>query len=168
MIETNRLLITKLNINMAYDIHVNSLDEDTKKYIPDEVFESVDVAKDAIEYLISRYDSKSGPFVYPIIIKDTNENIGYVELVKMDNDEYEIGYHIAKRYTNNGYAKEALKAFLPYISNKLNINKIVGICLSENIASKKVLLDSGFLKMYEGIGLYQGQTKTIFKSIWSK
>ena len=90
MIETNRLLITKLNINMAYDIHVNSLDEDTKKYVPDEVFESVDVAKDAIEYLISRYDSKSGPFVYPIIIKDTNENIGYVELVKMDNDEYEI------------------------------------------------------------------------------
>ena len=37
-IETERLLIIELNMDMAEAVHKNSLDEDNIRFIPDEVF----------------------------------------------------------------------------------------------------------------------------------
>ena len=34
-IETERLLITELNMDMAEDLHKNSLDEDNRRFVPD-------------------------------------------------------------------------------------------------------------------------------------
>ena len=164
LIETNRLIITKLNIDMAEDIHLNSLDQDNRRFVPDEVFETIEDAEQAIEYLIGQYDN-GGPYVYPILKKDTKENIGYVQMIPLDN-EWEIGYHIGMKYTKNGYAKEAVTAFLPIITKKLGIKEVIGICLSENMASKHVLNKCGFVKVFEGLGNYQGEKREIFKSVW--
>lgn len=165
LIETKRLIIKDFNIDDAYAVHINSLDEDNKRFVPDEVFETIDDAKDTVEFLMGQYESIDGPFVYPIFIKESNINIGYVQLIKMD-DTYEIGYHIAKRYTGNGYAKEAVSSFLPEISKRLGINMVLGICLKDNIASYHVLLNSGFEKVFEGIGEYQGEKREIIKCVW--
>lgn len=46
-----------------------------------------------------------GPFVYPIITNDGNQNIGYIQLCKVELEEeetWEIGYHIAKNFTGKG------------------------------------------------------------------
>ena len=166
-IETKRLIIKEFNIDMAKDVHKNSLDEDNKKFVPDEVFETVDEAKEVISFLMEQYQGEDGPFVYPVIIKETKENIGYVQMIKMESFEWEVGYHIAKRYTGLGYATEAICSFLPVIAKKLGISSILGICLSENIASKKVLNKCGFKKIFEGLGLYQGEEKEIYKSVWN-
>ena len=166
IIETNRLIIKEFTLDMAFDVHLNSLDQDNRRFVPDEVFETVDDAKETITFLINQYDSCDGPFVYPVFIKDEMKNIGYVQMIKLDSNEYEIGYHIAKKYTGNGYAKEAVKAFLPVISKKLGINEVLGVCLSENVASYHVLLKCGFKKIYEGLGDYQGEKRNIFKSVW--
>ena len=83
-----------------------------------------------------------GPFVYPIITNDGNQNIGYIQLCKVELEEeetWEIGYHIAKNFTGKGYATEAVKAFLAAMAKKLNIKEIYGICLAENTASVRVL-----------------------------
>ena len=40
-IETSRLVITEMAMDMAEDVHKNSLDEDTRRFVPDEVFETV-------------------------------------------------------------------------------------------------------------------------------
>jgi len=37
-----------------------------------------------------------------------HENIGYVQAVPI-GDEWEVGYHIASKYTGNGYATEAVR-----------------------------------------------------------
>jgi RimJ/RimL family protein N-acetyltransferase len=166
-IETKRLIIKEFTLDMAYDVHINSLDIDNRRFVPDEVFETIDEAKETIEFLIQQYDKKDGPFVYPIFIKETNTNIGYIQMIKLDST-FEIGYHIAKKYTGNGYAKEAVNAFLPIITKKLGIHEVLGICLKENIASMSVLKSTGFIKIYEGLGLYQGEEREIFKSIWKR
>lgn len=44
LLETERLIITKMTMDMAMDVHKNSLDDDTRRFVPDEVFETVDVA----------------------------------------------------------------------------------------------------------------------------
>ena len=165
-LRTERLTITDFTTDMAYDVHVNSLDEDNRRFVPDEVFETVDEAKETVEFLISRYGGNEGPFVHPVLLND-NTNIGYVQLVPIE-DGWEIGYHIAKKHTGKGYATEAVKAFIPYMLDKMKLDRIIGICLADNFASKKVMEKCGFEFEFEGMGDYQGDKKEIAKYIYRR
>lgn len=164
-IKTERLEITKFTLDMAETVHINSLDEDNRKFNPNEVFETVEIAKDTVEFLMSVYESNDEPLVYPVLLKD-GTNIGYVQAVPMDDGKWEVGYHIAKAYAGKGYATEAVSAFLPVIMNKLGITEILGICVAENIASIKVLEKVGFTKEFEGMGTYQDEEREICKFIY--
>ena len=166
-IKTSRLIITTFSTDMAQSVYENSQDDDTRRFVPDEVYDSVEEARAAIEFLLSRYDSTDGPFVYPIITNDSR-NIGYIQLCQIDDGSWEIGYHIAKQFTGKGYATEAVKAFLPAMAKKLNIKEVYGICLAENAASVRVLEKCGFVKIYQGLGNYQGNKSEIVKFIWKK
>ena len=163
-IETERLIITEFDLSMAEDVHKNSLDEDNRRFVPDEVFETIEDAKETIEFLMGCYETGEGPLVYPTLLKD-GTNIGYVQLVPVD-EGFEVGYHIAKEYTGNGYATEALKALLEYMAKVKKLDSIYGICLSENVASKKVMEKCGFTKEFEGIGDYQGNKCKIAKYVF--
>lgn len=163
-IETERLDIVEFTLDMAEAVHINSLDKDNREFVPDEVFETIEEAKETIEFLISCYKGTDEPFVYPILLK-TGENIGYVQLAPI-KDEWEIGYHIGEKYTKKGYATEAVKAFLPYMIKKMGLKMVYGICLANNTASKKVMEHCGFSKLYEGIESYQGEEKSICKYIY--
>ena len=157
-LQGERITICDLKLKMAKELHLNSLDEETRKYLPDEVFEDVVEAKETIEYLVSRLKSDTGPYVYAIMLG--KEMIGYVQLVYLE-DDYEIGFHIGEKYRNQGYASEALKLFLPKIMKEKHLNVVEGICLKENIASKRVLEKCNFELVYEGRGHYQGTRQEI-------
>ncbi len=163
-IETERLIITEFDVSMAESVHLNSLDEDNRRFVPDEVFETVEIAEETIDFLMSVYKTGDGPLVYPVLLKD-GTNIGYVQLVPI-NDGFEVGYHIAKSYTCKGYATEAMKAFIEYIMPVKNIDKVYGVCLAENLASIKVLEKAGFTKEFEGLGIYQDKERKICKYIY--
>ena len=166
MIKTKRLYITEFTLDMVEAVHRNSLDKDNRKFNPDEVFETMEAARDTVVFLMSVYKTGDGPLVYPVLLID-GTNIGYVQIVPMDDGNYEVGYHIAEAYTGNGYATEAVKAFLPVIMKKLDIKEILGICVAENIASIKVLEKAGFTKVFEGMGTYQNVKREIRKYIYT-
>ena len=167
-IETERLIITEFTPDMAQAVHENSLDEDNRRFVPDEVFETVDEARETIEFLMGQYGRTEGPLVYPVLTKAGGENIGYVQMAPIGNGIWEIGYHIAKQYTGNGYATEAVNAFLPVITGSMGIDQVQGICLSDNIASKHVLKKCGFEPVFEGVSDYQGEQREVFRSIWKR
>ncbi len=164
-IKTSRLKITTFSMDMAQNVYENSQDDDTRRFVPDEVYDSAEEAREAIVFLMSRYESTDGPFVYPVLTNE-GQNIGYVQLCKLEDGSWEIGYHIAKNFTGKGYATEAVKAFLPAMAKKLNIKEIYGICLAENTASVRVLEKCGFTQIYHGLGNYQGKEAQIVKSVW--
>lgn len=200
-IESDRLIIKNFSLDMAAAVHKNSLDDDTRCFLPDEVFESSEETRQTIDFLMSQYGSFDGPQVYPLITKKEGGNIGYVQLVPLELEEadgdsdgkvgatdgkllnnsrggtadcsqskkkktWEIGYHIAKKYTGRGYATEAVKVFLPFMAKLLGLKEVYGICLAENLASKRVLQKCGFEFLYEGAGFYKGQSREIFKGLW--
>lgn len=168
LIETERLIITELTMDMAMDVHKNSLDEDTRRFVPDEVFETLEDAQETIEFLSSQYGSFEGPQVYALISKEDKKNIGYVQLVPIDDGKWEIGYHVAKEYTNNGYATEAVNAFLPLMTDRAGISEVYGIRLQENTASGRVLEKCGFEEFFTGEGPYHEGVFNISKSVWKK
>lgn len=152
---------------MVESVHLNSLDNNNRKFVPDEVFETFEEARETILFLMKCYDGvNKGPLVYPIILK-SGENIGYVQAVPFGNREWEIGYHIAENYTRNGYATEAVMAFVPVISELLGITQIWGICRGDNIASRKVLERCSFKLQNKSIGDYQGKQHEIYKYLYS-
>ena len=102
LIETERLIITEFTLDMAEIVQANSVDEDNRRFVPDEVWETVEEAGETLEFLISRYRSAEGPFVYPVIVKETRDNVGYVQLCPIDDGNWEIGYHIVKNHTGIG------------------------------------------------------------------
>ena len=167
-IETERLVITEFTMDMAQAVHENSLDEDNRRFVPDEVFETPEDARETVAFLMSRYGGTEGPLVYPVLTKDGGENIGYVQMVPLDGGRWEIGYHIAKRHTGKGYASEAVRAFLPAMAEALGTGEVYGVCLSENAASRRVLLKCGFAPVFEGFGEYQGEERRVFRSVWRK
>ena len=74
---------------MAQAIYENLQDDYTRRFVPDEVYNSVEEACEAIDFLISRYDSDDGPFVYSIITNDSGENIGYIQICKLEDGTME-------------------------------------------------------------------------------
>ena len=60
-----------------------------------------------------------------------------------------LGYWIGKKYSRNGYMKEALKLLIPSLFVDLRLNRIEAATLEENIASKNLLKKIGFKK--EGV-----------------
>ena len=164
LIQGKRISLVYLDESMINDVWQNSLDEDNRKYVPDEVFETLEDATEVVNQIIESYESEDGPFIFAVIKKEDNANIGYVQLVKIE-EGWEIGYHIAMKYAGNGYATEAVKLFLKYLKDNSDIKEIYGVALAENKASRRVLQKCGFELIYEGDGLYQGKKRKIIRTI---
>ncbi len=164
IMETERLIITTLTADMAGDILRNSQDEDNRRFVPDEVFDTIEEAREVVAFLMEAGEGPDGPYLYPLLTK-AGENIGYVQACQAEGG-WEVGYHIAKAHTGKGYATEALAAFLPYIVEKLNIGSIRGIVLEENAASCRVLEKCGFELEFKGQAPYQGQPRALRRYVW--
>lgn len=164
-IETSRLVITDFRSDMAEAVHLGSLDEDTRRFLPDEVFETVDIAADVIADLMECYNGTEGPFVHPVLAD--GEYAGYVQLVPIEGG-WEIGYHTVKAMAGRGYATEAVRAFLPVMMDKLALTEVAGICDAENKASIRVLEKCGFRRVFEGNGMYHGEMQPIVRMVYTK
>ena len=164
-IETKRLIIADFTPDMAMAVHLGSLDEDTRRFLPDEVFETEAIAADVIADLIGCYGGTEGPFVHPMLVN--GEYAGYVQLVPIENG-WEVGYHTVKAHTGKGYATEAVQAFLPVMMDKLGLHQVAGICDAENAASIRVLEKCGFVRTFEGEALYHGTMTPIVRMVYSK
>ena len=164
LIANERLSITCMDTSMYYDVWQNSLDENNRKFVPDEVFETLEEASEVVDFIIESYNNEDGPFIYSVIRNSDNANLGYVQLVKIE-EGWEIGYHIAKKYCGNGYATEALALFVQYLKQEGKHKEIYGVALASNKASRRVLEKNGFELYFEGRGLYQGKPRKIIKTI---
>ena len=165
ILQTNRLYLKILTLEMANAIHLNSMDEETRLFIPDEVFATESIATEVIKYLSQFYSNKNGPLVYAICLSDETV-IGYVQAVPMQN-AWELGYQIAKPHRNQGYAREAVQHFLPWILQELKIEQIEAVCLAENKASVHVLKACGFKYLGQFNERYQGQEAIVEKFVFA-
>lgn len=163
-IETSRLLITDFTPDMARAVHLGSLDADTRRFLPDEVFETEEIAAEVIADLMDCCLGDEGPFVHPCLLKD-GTYIGYVQLVPID-EGFEVGYHILAEHTRRGYATEALRAFMPHMMEKYHLQHVMGICDAENAASIRVMEKCGFRCVFEGIAPYHGKMQPVVKMVF--
>lgn len=95
----------------------------------------------AEEWISSQTQSwKNGTgVIYAITEKSSNNLLGTVSLVSIEDSQAELGYWVGEPYWKKGYCTEAAKALIEYAFTRLGIVKVVAEHLSSNPASGRVM-----------------------------
>lgn len=157
LIETQRLIIRDLKmedeipfIEMASDGSLNDIgfDDSCSEWMAEWITEAKQFA--------IRNNPCRDYLAYAVTLKDKDIVVGSVGCsFYEDLQEIGITYFIGAQYRNNGYAVEAVKAYIEYFFNYYNASKIIATVRAENIASWKVVEKTGFVltdkKMYKDL-----------------
>lgn len=143
---TAHLRVRKFELNDALCLYENHLEEEMKKWIPNESYVDITEAQDAIKFYMNCVDKHHLPYVLAIELKESGELIGDtgVNEVEGSPQEVEIGYSICKKYSGKGYATEVVGAMTNYIIKTFGINVLYGRVMHGNNASVKVMEKNGY------------------------
>ena len=149
IIETESLILRPLESGDAEAIFNNiNHDKEVLKYYIAPYIEDI---KDAsVDGLIEGY-KVSKRYVFAIVLKETNEVIGMLNQCNNPNHVFnslEIGIAIGKKYWNQGYGSEALKAAIEFFFS-VGIHKVYAQYIVDNHASRRIMEKAGMF--YEGI-----------------
>lgn len=143
IIETPRLILRRMEKSDLDDLHLIFSDPESMKHYPKPF--SREKSMQWIEWNLENY-LKLGFGLWAIILKQNNLFIGDCGITMQQIDGQllpEIGYHINKLYTRNGYATEAAKACRDYAFNILKFPEIYSYMKYSNIASQRVAENLG-------------------------
>ncbi|CDF79290.1 GCN5-related N-acetyltransferase [Formosa agariphila KMM 3901] len=160
ILETNRLLLREFNLHDAENFYNLNRNPNVIKYTGNSAFKSIEEAKIFLEnyqdYKLNGYGR------WAVINKENNNFIGWcgLKLGEIEN-ETDIGFRFFEKVWNKGYATESAKACLHYGFEKLNLTRIIGRAMNENIGSIKVLEKIGL--EFEQNTNFQGQDAVIYK-----
>lgn len=141
-LETERLILRPFEITDDYDIYTMwASDDEVTKYLTWNTHKSIDDTRYILNIWLEQYQKKER-INCAIVIKETNQLIGGIDVVGYLDGTPVIGYVISRKYWNNGYTTEACKCLLNYLFNqgyeKVRIDAVV-----ENIASNRVIQKCG-------------------------
>ena len=128
-------------------------------------YATLDMAKETVQRFIESYDDENS---YSWVIDANGDDVvaGTIGAYDYENGRIEVGFSIVPGWQGRGYATEALKKVLEYLTENEGIPCVTAWCSAENIASKKVLEKTGMnLVRTETQGLIVGG-KTYDKLIY--
>ena len=161
MIGTGRLILRPFTLKDTGKVFIMSIEDDMKKWIPDQVYADENEAREILGFLINCYteaDPTNKPFVLGIELKSTGELIGHAGLSPLNHGEVEIGYAVEEKYQGKGYATEAVRALSEYGLKHFGFKSVTGVVDSMNTASLKVLEKTGYRFVREEVRNAFGRT----------
>ena len=147
-LETKRLILRRFTIDDAEAMYNNcATDPETCKYLSWDVHSSLDVTKEYINNVISKYENKDY-YGWVVEIKETHEIIGTISSVitNTKHSTVEIGYSYGSKYWGKGYATEALRRVIEFFINDCETYIVTASHISGNPASGRVMEKAGMTK----------------------
>jgi len=146
-IETERLLLRRLDENDVDEVLALRGNPETMKYIPRPLAKSKEDALEHIAMIEDKIVNNIG-INWGITIKGSPKIIGIIGHYKIspENHRAEIGYMSFPEFNGKGYMTEAIKAVLAYGFEQMDLHSVEAIIDPENIASERVLQKNGFVK----------------------
>ena len=140
IIETERTIIRRFNEGDYQAVFEFGSNKEVNNYTGDITLESLQHAKEIIANVWLSDYQKYGYGRWAVIYKAENKIIGFAGLKYLPEiNETDIGFRFLPEYWGIGIATEVSKEIIKYGFTKLNLTKIIGIAMPENIASCKVL-----------------------------
>ena len=140
---SERLILRKIVREDVPSIFNNwASDPEVTKFLTWPTHDSIEKTNKIMDFWMKDYqDPKT--IRYGIVLKESNELIGMIDIVGYVNDNPEIGYCLSRKYWNKGYMTEALKALVEYLFS-LGFTKVVIEADVNNIGSNRVIEKCGF------------------------
>ncbi|MFD2562569.1 GNAT family N-acetyltransferase [Aquimarina rubra] len=137
IVETDRLILREFCISDAKDFFTLNSDPEVLKYTGDLPFLSIKNA----ELFLKNYKEykKNGFGRWAVLLKNTNQFIGWCGLKLNEENLIDIGFRFFKDHWSKGYATESAIASLKYGFYQLHLQEIIGRVDGENKASIRVL-----------------------------
>ena len=101
-----------------------------------------EMARDTVQRFIESYGDEHA---YSWVMDANGDGVvaGTIGAYDYDGDRIEAGFSVARGWQGRGFATEALRRVLEYLTENEGIACVTAWCASENIASKRVLERSG-------------------------
>ena len=147
VLETERLVLRKVEMRDAQDMYEYSRDPLVAKHVLWDAHTSVNETKSYLRYMIRKYRC-GDPSSWGIELKATGKIIGTIGYMwyQEDNSSCEVGYSLARAEWNKGYMTEALSAVLDYTFHELCFNRVEAQHETDNGASGAVMRKCGMQK----------------------
>jgi len=147
VIETERLILRKVEMRDAPDMYEYSRDPLVAKHVLWDAHTSVNDTKGYIRYMLRRY-RMGDPSSWGIEEKASGKIIGTIGYMwyQTENNAAEVGYSLARMHWNKGYMTEALRAVIDYSFQTLGIHRIEAQHETDNGASGAVMEKCGMRK----------------------
>lgn len=147
IIETNRLVLRKIEAGDANSVFAYLSDKEVMKYYGLAPFENISDALSEIAWYQTIIDNKTG-IRWGITLKEEDEVIGSCGFLNMVPEHYrtEIGYELSRNYWGQGIAGEALKAVVSYGFEHYSLQRIEALIEPPNLTSLKLVEKQGFIR----------------------
>ena len=158
--ETDRLLLREYVEEVAEAFFKLNTDPEVLRFVPDKALHSVEQARQIlIDHPIADY-RKHGFGRGACILKSTGEQVGFAGLKNLEElGEVDVAYRLLPAHWGKGLATEIALASVRYGFDDLKLKQIIGLVMSQNIASARVL---------EKAGLRYAETVTFRRHEFSK
>lgn len=124
------------------------------RFLPAGPTGTLDRAKNVVERRITS-EAERGYSLMIVRTKRAHEFIGNAGLQPIPNTpEIGIAYHYLPSFWGHGYGTEAAIAVLRHGLGSLGLDRIIAICVAENVASWRVMEKAGM--RYAGLASYYG------------
>lgn len=151
-LETQRLILRRIIMDDLNEFHILCADDKAMRYMPETYCTDKNRSHDRLERMVKN-DSELNSGGFAIANKDTNKFMGLIGLAIEDGDKTKhgnhrrsLGFFMQPQYWGKGYMTEAAKAVLEFGFQQLDAHKISAGCLSENVASEKIMVSIGMKK----------------------
>jgi len=146
-IETDRLLLRRINnddVNEVFELRSNP---ETMKYIPRPLVKTIEDALEHIAMIDDKIETNVG-INWGITLKGDSKLLGIIGYYRMQPENYraEIGYMLLPDFHGKGIIPEAVSRLIRYGFDDLNLHSIEAVIDPANLASEKVLQKCGFIK----------------------
>lgn len=143
---SSRIILRALNLNDAKSIFAYASSKAVAQYLFWDTHKTID---DSINFINEILKTKE--LTWGIQLKDNPAIIGTCGFIDYNpiTKCLKLGYALNQNYWNQGYTKEALMTIINYAFKNLDVIRIEGICVKENIASEKTMLSCNMI--FEGI-----------------
>lgn len=162
--ETERLEVRHLaerDLEGYYKLQSNPL---VLQYATGEVDTYENIQKNLKE-MIAKYTVPNNDFwIFAIERKSDQQFLGTAAIVKEESGDDEIGYRFIQEYWGKGYGFEVCEGLITY-ARKIQLPKLVGYVVDENIASAKILEKLGFKEVKKFVSKDIGLPETKYELV---
>jgi [ribosomal protein S5]-alanine N-acetyltransferase len=144
ILETDRLLLREYVEEDAEAFFKLNSDPEVLRFIPDKALLNVEQARQLlVDHPIADY-RKYGFGRGACILKSTGEQIGFAGLKYLEElGEVDVAFRLMRSHWGLGLATEAALASVHHGFANLNLERIIGLVMPQNLASVRVLEKTG-------------------------